>query len=373
MMDEAAGARGALHGVRVIEMAGFGPAPFCGMLLADMGADVVRVERANAPERGFPMEPRFEVLNRGRRSIALDLKTDLGRSTLLRLVGKAAILIEGFRPGVMERLGAGPQECLELNPALVYGRVTGYGQDGPMAHMAGHDLNYVALTGALHAVGPANGDPVPPLNLVGDFGGGGMLLAVGVLSAYIEALRSGTGQVVDAAMVDGASLLLASTYGLMAAGYWTDERGSNVLDGGAPWYSVYRSKDGRYVSVAAVEQRFYDELLRILGLDSASLPSRKDKARWPELRRVFAARFAELSSAEIDALLSGSDACYAPVMSLRDAPANAQLQARRTFITVDGVVQPAPAPRFSATRASVRRPPPRPGEHTEEVLREWLE
>ena len=282
--------RGPLTGVRVIEMAGFGPAPFCAMMLADMGADVVRIERANAPERGIPIDSKFEVLNRGRRSVARDLKTNEGQELLLQLVGRASILIEGYRPGVMERLGVGPEVCLEVQPSLVYGRVTGYGQEGPMAHAAGHDLNYIALTGVLHAIGPSGGEPITPLNLVGDFGGGGMLLTTGVLAAYIEASRSGRGQVVDAAMVDGASLLMAGTYGLMAAGIWKDQRGSNVLDGGAPWYGAYPTRDGRYVTVAAVERRFYEQLIESLGLRLGDLPPREDRERWPELREAIASR-----------------------------------------------------------------------------------
>ncbi|MBO9352669.1 CoA transferase [Bordetella petrii] len=371
-MTQTGSGHGPLDGVRVIEMAGFGPAPFCAMVLADMGADVVRIERAHAPERGIPIPARFEVLNRGRRSVALDLKTPQGRVTLLRLVEKSAMLIEGFRPGVMERLGAGPEECLARAPALVYGRVTGFGQAGPMAHAAGHDLNYIALTGALDAIGPRDADPVVPLNLVGDFGGGGMLLLSGMLAAYIESLRSGQGQVVDAAMVDGASLLMASSYGLRAAGVWRDARGSNVLDGGAPWYGVYRTRDGRHVSLAAVEPRFYDELVRRLGLDAGTLPPRSDKEAWPRLKEAIAGAVAAMTLDEIEQRLAGTDACYAPVLSMAEAPGHPQMVARGTFVRVDGVVQPAPAPRFSRTPARVRGGPAQPGAHTEEVLKEWL-
>ncbi len=363
---------GPLHGIKVIEMAGFGPAPFCAMMLADMGADIVRIERSGAPERGLPIPAKFEVLNRSRRSIALDLKTDKGQETLLQLVGKAAILIEGFRPGVMERLNAGPEACLAVQPSLVYGRVTGYGQQGPMANEAGHDLNYIALTGTLNAIGPRDTPPVVPLNLIGDFGGGGMLLASGVLAAYIDALKTGKGQVVDAAMVDGANLLMASTYGLRAAGAWKDERGTNVLDGGAPWYSVYETRDGRFISVAAVEPRFYERLIVGLGLDSKQLPARDDRARWPELRNQISVAVAALSLDELNKRLSGIDACYAPVLSMNDAPDHPQMLARNAFVRVEGVIQPAPAPRFSRTPSSIRSAPPESGEHTQEVLNDWL-
>lgn len=364
--------KGPLDGVRVIEMAGFGPAPFCAMMLADMGADVIRVERANAPERGIPIPAKFEVLNRGRRSVALDLKTETGVATLLRLVDKADILIEGFRPGVMERLAVGPQDCLGRNPALVYGRVTGFGQDGPMAKAAGHDLNYIALTGALDAIGLPDGEPVVPLNLIGDFGGGGMLLLAGILAAHIESLHSGKGQVVDAAMVDGASLLMASTYGLRAAGQWRDTRGSNILDGGAPWYGVYRTLDRHRVSLAAIEPRFYDQLIQCLGLEGAALPARDDRDAWPRLRKTISNAVAGMTLAEVEQRLAGTDACYAPVLSMADAPLHPQMAARGTFIQVDGVVQPAPAPRFSRTPVGVRRGPPELGQHTEEVLHDWL-
>ncbi|MVW72817.1 CoA transferase [Bordetella sp. 15P40C-2] len=364
--------KGPLSGVRVIEMAGFGPAPFCAMVLADMGADVIRIERANAPERGIPIPARYEVLNRNRRSVAIDLKTEAGRSTLLKLVAKAQMLIEGFRPGVMERLGIGPEECLEYAPALVYGRVTGFGQSGPMANRAGHDLNYIALTGALEAIGPQDGEPVVPLNLIGDFGGGGMLLLSGMLAAYVEALRSGTGQVVDAAMVDGASQLMASTYGLLAAGVWQDARGSNILDGGAPWYGVYRTSDGKHISLAAVEPRFYEALIQQLGLVPGQLPPRHDRSAWPTLRQHIGDAVAAMTLAELDHRLAGSDTCFAPVLSMAQAPSHPQMTARGTFVEVDGVVQPAPAPRFSKTPSRIRRGPPSPGEHTEEVLCEWL-
>lgn len=362
---------GPLHGTKVVEMGGIGPAPFCAMLLADMGADVIRIERAGAPERGIPVAPRFEVLSRGRRSVALDVKTPDGLRTLLALVAKADALIEGFRPGVMERLGAGPEACLAANPRLVYGRMTGFGQSGPLAHAAGHDLNYIALTGALAAIGPAGGDPAVPLNLVGDFGGGGMLLAVGLLAALLEARQSGRGQVVDAAMTDGSALLMAMAYGHRAAGLWRDERGSNILDGGAPWYGVYRTAEGRYVALAAVEARFYDELLDRLGLDPATLPPRGDRAGWPALREALETRIAQRTQAEWQQALEGTDACFAPVLGMHEAAAHPQIAARDTLVDVDGVLQPAPAPRFSRTPSTLSRPPAAPGTHTDEVLRDW--
>ena len=348
-----------------------GPAPFCAMLLADMGADVIRVERANAPERGIPVDPRFEVLNRGRRSVSLDLKTPAGIETLLRLVERADILLEGFRPGAMERLGVGPNECHAVNPRLVYGRMTGFGQEGPLARAAGHDVNYIALTGALAAMGPAEGPPTLPLNLVGDFGGGGMLLAVGLLAAYVHAKDSGQGQVVDAAMVDGSALLMASTFGLKAAGVWQPGRGNNILDGGAPWYGVYMTADGEYVSLGAIEPRFYSDLLQRLDINETQLPARKDRQGWPQLRAAIAGRILSRTRQQWQEVLEGTDVCFAPVLSMEEAPQHSHMAARDTFIHIGGVLQPAPAPRFSRTPSAVQRPPPTPGEHTQEVLREW--
>lgn len=363
--------RGVLEGLRVVELAGFGPAPFCAMLLADMGADVVRVERANAPERGIPTEARFEVMNRGRRSVALDLKSADGLEKLLQLAERADVLIEGYRPGVMERLGAGPDTCLERNPRLVYGRVTGYGQDGPLAQAAGHDINFIAVAGVLDAIGPAGAPPVPPLNLVADYGGGGMLLAVGVLGACLEARRSGRGQVVDAAMLDGSALLMAGTFGLKAAGLWRDERGTNVLDGGAPWYGVYRTADGGYLALGAVEPRFYAQLLERLGFAAEELPARGQREAWPVLRDAFARRIAERTRAQWESAFAGADACVSAVLTSREAADHPHVAHRQTLVSVEGVVQPAPAPRFSRTPSAVRRSPPEPGAHTEEVLREW--
>jgi len=355
----------------VIEIAGIGPAPFCAMLLADMGADVIRVERANAPQTGFALDSRFEVLNRGRRSIALDLKSDQGVQVLKQLVEKADILFEGYRPGVMERLGLGPADCWEINPKLVYGRMTGFGQEGPLAGAAGHDINYIALTGALDAIGAKGGPPIPPLNLVGDFGGGGMLLAMGLLAAYIEARNSGKGQVVDAAMVDGAALLLAGIFGLKAAGLWGKPRGENLLDGGAPWYGVYETADGKHVALGAIEPRFYSEFLSLAGIDPATLPGQHDEARWPELREALEQAMRRLTLDEWRERLEGTDACFAPILSMDDAPAHPHMAERNSFVTLDGVLQPAPAPRFSRTPSSVRKPPPKPGQHTEEILADW--
>lgn len=363
---------GVLAGLRIVELAGFGPAPFCAMLLADMGADVVRIERANAPERGFPTEARFEVMNRGRRSVALDLKSAQGLEKLLQLVDRADVLIEGYRPGVMERLGAGPDVCLQRNPRLVYGRVTGYGQDGPLAQAAGHDINFIAVAGVLDAIGPADGPPVPPLNLVADYGGGGMLLAVGVLAACLEARQSGRGQVVDAAMLDGSALLMAGTFGLKAAGLWRDRRGTNVLDGGAPWYGVYQTADGGYLALGAVEPRFYAQLLEGLGFAADELPARGNREVWPVLRSAFAQRIAQRTRAEWVSAFAGADACVTAVLSSDEAAHHPHVSERGTLLTVEGVMQPAPAPRFHRTPSSVRRGPPQYGAHTHEVLEEWL-
>lgn len=362
---------GPLQGLKIIEIAGIGPAPFCAMLLSDMGADVIRIERANAPDTGIPIEKRFEVLNRGRRSAALDLKSPADVAVLKGLIAKADILFEGYRPGAMERLGLGPDDCWAINPRLVYGRMTGFGQTGPLAQAAGHDINYVALSGALDAIGPAGGPPVPPLNLVGDFGGGGMLMAMGLLAAYIEANSSGKGQVVDAAMVDGSTLLMASTYALKAAGLWGGGRGGNILDGGAPWYGVYPTSDGRYISLAPIEPRFYAEFVRLAGLDVQALPHQLDTTRWSELRQIIGQAIASKTLAEWCELLEGSDACFAPVLSMDDAPQHPHMQARESFVSVDGVLQPAPAPRFSRTPAAVQRPPATPGEHTADILKDW--
>ena len=360
---------GPLAGCRVVELAGIGPGPFAGMILADMGAEVVRVDR---PGEGmlFPGAERFDLLNRGKKSVLLDLKRPADVRTALELVARADVLIEGYRPGVAERLGVGPDQCLARNPALVYGRMTGWGQDGPLAGQAGHDIAYIALTGALHAIGEAGGPPQIPLNLLGDFGGGGTYLVIGILAALWAVRLGAPGQVVDAAIVDGTSHLLALTHGLLAAGGWTDERGVNLLDGGAPFYSIYATSDGRHMAVGALEPKFYAELLDRLGLDED--PGRQhDRAAWPALRERMAGAFANKTQTQWSEIFAGSDACVAPVLSLREAAGHPHLKARGSFVTRDGILQPAPAPRFSATPAALGPPPPEPGEHTEEVLRAW--
>jgi alpha-methylacyl-CoA racemase len=356
---------GPLDGIRVLEMAGIGPVPFCAMLLADLGAEVIRVDRP--PSSGSLLG--LDRINcRSRRSIGLDLKHSDAVAVLLDLVATADVLIEGLRPGVAERLGFGPEVCLERNEQLIYGRMTGWGQEGPLAARAGHDLNYIALTGALDAIGADQ--PVPPLNLVGDFGGGALYLAMGVLAALVERQRSGRGQVVDAAMVDGVTSLMAMFYELRAIGVWEGARGSNLLDGGAPFYSVYATADGKYMAVAALEPEFYGELLEMLGLDSATLPQQYDQPGWSDLRQQFAAVFATRTRAQWAEVFAGSDACVTPVLSIGETTADAHLAARGSLIDVGGEVQPAPAPRFSRSIAGSPTPAPSPGEQTVEVLQE---
>ncbi|MET7568437.1 CaiB/BaiF CoA-transferase family protein [Streptomyces sp. NPDC005492] len=360
---------GPLSGCRVVELGGIGPGPFAGMLLADLGAEVVRVdrpERAAEPDAGGPAD----VLNRGKRSVVLDLKHPEGPAVLLQLAQRADVLIEGFRPGVTERLGIGPHECLARNPRLVYGRMTGWGQTGPLAAAAGHDLTYIALTGALGAIGDAAGPPQIPLNLVGDFGGGGCYLVIGVLAALHAVGRTGVGQVVDAAIVDGTAHLLASTFGKLGRGVWTDERGTNQLDGGWPFYAVYETKDRRHVAVGALEAKFYRRLIGLLKLD-VDPELQHDRSTWPELRRRLAERFAERTRDEWAALFEGTDACVAPVLGLTEAAANPQLAARASLFTREGVVQPAAAPRFSATPSSPGPAAPPVGADTRAVFRDW--
>lgn len=361
---------GPLKGIRVVELAAIGPGPMCAMLLADLGADVVRIDRLEPSGLGVAMAPRFDVTARNRRSIALDLKHAQGREAALRLVEQADVLIEGFRPGVAERLGVGPQECLARNPRLVYGRMTGFGQDGVLAQAAGHDLNYIALAGALAAIGPRGGAPVPPLNLVGDYGGGALYLAFGILAALVERNRSGQGQVVDAAMVEGAASLMAMFYGLHAAGTWRAERGVNLLDGGAPFYSVYETADGEFVSVAALENKFFAELAQRIGLEDEFVAKQYDVQTWPRLRARLAEIFKGKTRDAWCALLEGSDACFAPVLSMQEAPRHPHNVSRGVFVEIDGYPQPAPAPRFSRTPAAVPKPPPAIGAHTDAVLRE---
>ncbi|HRD85751.1 MAG TPA: CaiB/BaiF CoA-transferase family protein, partial [Rubrivivax sp.] len=337
---------GPLQGLKVIELAGIGPGPMCAMLLADLGADVVRLDRKEASGLGVVMDPRIDVTSRNRRSVALDLKSAAGRDAALRLVADADILIEGFRPGVAERLGLGPQPCRARNPRLVYGRMTGFGQQGPLAQAAGHDLNYIALSGALHAIGPQGGKPVPPLNLVGDYGGGALYLAFGVLAALHESRRSGQGQVVDAAMVDGAASLASLFYGMHAGGQWNAQRGTNLLDGGSPFYDCYRCADGGFLSVAPLEPKFFAEFARRIGLDPHFVTRQYDRRLWPEMRAAIAERLASRSRDDWAAEFEGTDACVAPVLGLAEAPGHPHALARQAFIDIGGVVQPAPAPRF---------------------------
>jgi len=363
-------AMGPLQGLRVIELAAIGPVPMCGMLLADLGADVVRIDRLQASGLGVAMAPRHDVNARGRRSLALDLKSAAGRDAALRLLDRADVLLEGLRPGVTEKLGLGPADCQARNPRLVYGRMTGYGQTGPLAAAAGHDLNYIALSGALHAIGAAGGKPVPPLNLVGDYGGGALYLAFGVMAALFERQRSGCGQVVDAAMVDGAASLASIFYGLHAAGNWNAPRGENLLDGGAPFYDTYETADGRHISLAPLEPKFFATLAQALGLEARFVQRQYDRGLWPEMRAAIATAVRQRSRDAWCALLEGSDACFAPVLSFDEAPAHAHARARGAFVSVAGVVQPAPAPRFDRTPAALPRPAPASGLHTDEVLHE---
>jgi alpha-methylacyl-CoA racemase len=338
------------------------------MLLADLGADVVRVDRPHEP--AFLGDHRHDLLGRGKRSVAIDLKHAAGAAAVRALAARADVLIEGFRPGVAERLGVGPAACHAVNPRLVYGRMTGWGQDGPIAHAAGHDIDYIAVTGALHAIGRAGGPPQVPLNLLGDFAAGSMFLVTGVLAALLEARASGRGQIVDAAIVDGAAVLSTMVYGLLAGGSWRDERGVNILDSGAPFYDVYETADGRHMAVGALEPQFYAEFVRLLdaGVD---LPGQHDVARWPQMRSRFAERFRTKTQAQWSAIFDGTDACVAAVVSLSEAPAHPHLAARGTFVTAHGVVQPAPAPRFSRTKASLGAPPSVPGTDTRDALADW--
>ncbi|WP_165985764.1 CaiB/BaiF CoA-transferase family protein [Streptomyces sp. YIM 98790] len=362
------GADGPLTGVRVVELAGIGPGPFAAMLLADLGADVVRVDR---PGDGWPaIDPAQDVTNRNKRSVLIDLKAADGPARVLELAGRADILIEGYRPGVAERLGVGPESCLARNPRLVYGRMTGWGQHGPLADRAGHDIGYIAVTGALGLTGRPGGPPAIPANLLGDYAGGSLYLAVGVLAALHHARATGTGQVVDAAVVDGTAHLTSMLHGMLAAGAWQDRRGANLLDGGVPFYDTYAASDGGYLAVGPLEPRFWAEFTRILGLEG-DLADRDDPARWPALRAAIAARFATRPRDEWARLFQDSDACVAPVLSLREAPGHPHLAARATFAEHAGTVQPAPAPRFSATPGRLRRAPALPGADAAEVARDW--
>ncbi len=362
---------GPLSGIKIVELAGIGPGPFSAMLLADLGADIIRVDRAQQVNPAAFDRPNLDVMNRGRRSIGVDLKNPDGVETVLRLVERADALIEGFRPGVTERLGLGPDVCLARNPKLVYGRMTGWGQDGPMAQAAGHDINYIALAGALGHFGRAGGKPTPPINLIGDFGGGGMFMALGVVSGVLEAQRSGKGQVIDVAMVDGSAILMTMMWGMRAFGLWQESLGSNLLDTGAPFYDTYETSDGKFISLGSLEPQFYAELIERLGLSDAGLPSQMDRAGWPVLHAKFTELFKTKTRDEWDAILKGSDACYAPVLTMSEAMNDEHMRARGTIIEFDGVAQPGPAPRFSRTPGEVQRSAPWPGQHTDEALGEW--
>jgi alpha-methylacyl-CoA racemase len=357
---------GPLRGLKILEFAGIGPGPFCGMVLADLGAEVVRIDRPDGPPG-----TRQDFIGRGRRSIALDLKRQEAVAAALRLVEGADALIEGFRPGVMERLGLGPDACLARNPRLVYGRMTGWGQEGPLAQAAGHDINYIGLTGALWSIGRPGERPVPPLNLVGDYGGGGMLLALGLLAALLEARGSGRGQVVDAAMVDGAALLMAPIYAMKARGRWGPERGANLLDGAAPFYDTFECADGRWLAVGPIEPQFFAQMLRILELDPTEFEGRMEPAQWPALKRRLAAVFRTRSRDDWAARFEGTDACVSPVLDMDEAPRHPHNLARGTFLERDGAIQPAPAPRFGRSQATPTLPPPLRGEHTDQILSEW--
>lgn len=335
---------GPLSGLKVVELGGIGPAPFCCMMLADMGADVIRVDRTADVDIGLQSAPEFKILNRGRRSIAVDLKAPAGVALVKQLLEDADIFVEGFRPGVAERLGLGPDVCLGVNPRLVYGRMTGWGQTGPLAQAAGHDINYIALTGALESIGVAGGPPAVPLNLVGDYGGGALYLAFGIMCALVEARQSGQGQVVDAAIVDGAAHLMASVFSAIARDDWDKNRGENLLSGGAPWYSVYETKDGKYISVGAVEGRFYKALLQKTGISDEFLNVQHDRAHWPKLRMALSTVFKSRTRTEWNELLEGSDVCFAPVLTPEEAQHHDHMSARNTFVRVAGILQPAPGP-----------------------------
>lgn len=363
---------GPLTGIKVLELAGIGPGPFCAMMLADMGADILRIDRADKVGP-VPSTPNLDVLNRGRRSVGVNLKNPDGVEALLSLVEEADVLIEGFRPGVTERMGIGPDVCLARNPRLVYGRMTGWGQDGPYAQAAGHDINYIALAGALEPLGRAGDKPVPPLNLVGDFGGGGMLLAYGVACALVERGSSGEGQVVDAAMVDGAAVLMTMFHAFRAMGFWQDQRGTNLLDSGAWFYDVYETKDGRYISIGSLEPQFFNELLEKSGLTETGeeLPYQHDRSSWESMRERVTELFKTRTRDEWCEIMDASDVCFAPVLSLAEAPTHPHNVHRGTFVENQGVVQPAPAPRFSRTPGAIQRPPAHPGQHTDEGLTDW--
>ena len=357
---------GPLKGLKIIEMAGIGPGPFCGMVLADLGAEVIRVDRASAAGTGTRQEP----ANRGKRSIAIDLKSPEGIEVVLKLIDRSDAIFEGFRPGVMERLGLGPDVCLGRNKKIVFGRMTGWGQDGPLANAAGHDINYISLSGALAAIGRPDSTPVPPLNLIGDFGGGGMLLALGLVSALLEAKGSGEGQIVDAAMTDGSALLMTMIYSMKGSGFWQDSMGSNLLDGGAHFYDTYECKDGKFISIGSIEPQFYKLLRELANLEDSIYDNQMSRENWPDLKKEIAKVFLNKTRDEWCDLMEGTDVCFAPVLSMWEAPQHPHNVARKTFIELEGLDQPAPAPRFSKTVSEVRSPPALAGEHTDEILNE---
>lgn len=358
---------GPLKGIKVVEMAGIGPGPFCAMMLSDMGAEVIRVDRLAHKGSGH----KANVLNRGRRSIAIDLKNSQGVDTVKKLIDQADVVIEGFRPGVMERLGLGPEECLERNPRLVFGRMTGWGQHGPLAHAAGHDINYISIGGALGAMGHPDRPPSPPLNLVGDFGGGAMYLLAGVLAALIERASSDKGQVIDAAMTDGTASLLTPFYGMMAMGMWTTQRNDNRLDGGAHYYGSYTCSDGKHISIGSIEPQFYALLLELCGIDDPEFLKQNEKESWASLRQKLEELFATKTQAQWCELLEGTDVCFAPVLNLAEAPQHPHNKARASFVDFEGVTQPAPAPRFSRSQSGIQSAAAIAGEHSEEILKDW--
>jgi alpha-methylacyl-CoA racemase len=371
MTPEGSPGAGPLAGLRILEMAGIGPGPFCAMMLTDMGAEVIRIDRASGRTRSIDVDVRLDITARGRKSVALDLKKPQAVQTVLRLCRQADGLIEGFRPGVMERLGLGPQECMAANPRLVYGRMTGWGQSGPLAQAAGHDINYLAISGTLHLLGRADERPSPPLNLVADMGGGGLMLAFGMICALLERARSGKGQIVDAAMVEGAALLATAIFGQKAMGWWRDERGSNLLDSGAHFYEVYVTRDGGHVAVGAIEPQFYEQLLQGLGLDPATLPPQMERASWPQMKRRFAELFRTRSRDEWTEVFAGGDACVSPVLTPEEAARHPQAIARGSFARSYGVLHPSATPRFSRSRTAQGGAPPLPGEQSEPVLRSF--
>jgi alpha-methylacyl-CoA racemase len=365
---------GPLEGVKIVELAGIGPAPFCAMLLSDMGAEIIRVDRAASVGQDVGREgedARFGLMQRGRRNIAVDLKNPDGVTAVLKLIDQADGLIEGFRPGVMERLGLGPDVCLKRNPKLVFGRMTGWGQDGPIAHTAGHDINYIALSGALYCIGPAGGPPVPPLNLVGDFGGGALYLAMGVLAGIISARTTGNGQVVDCSMVEGAASLMMMMYGALAAGAWNETRASNRTDGGAPYYRVYETKEGEHVAIGSIEPQFYAQLLKHTGLADEPLPKQADRTGWPDMHQRLARIFKTKTREEWTAIMEQTDICFAPVLRMSEAMQHPHNLHRGSFVEVDGISQPGPAPKFLGTPSRVQGPPARIGENTTDILRDW--